>query len=161
MTNPENNEFQDTEGKVWDEAAVQEWKVATEKEYEESRTTYKALPVLVEVNSQIVGYGGIWKVSKASGSIGVVLNKSARGMGIGKLTVRVLAQLCFDLGLRAGAGTMKANMSMRGLMASLGVNENEHVVELPGRGVVAELGYTIEVERWQRVDMNIEFEERS
>lgn len=90
-------------------------------------------------------------------SVGIVLNKGARGKGVGKDGMRVLTQMGFELGMKISSGTMKANEPMRGVMKSLGVDEVEKMVILPGRGVVAELDYTVEREKWKDVDMKVEF----
>jgi hypothetical protein len=56
------------------------------------------------------------------------------------------------------AGTMKANKPMRALAASLGLKETDQIKEMPGRDVVAEILYkNIEKERWDNLDMKVEF----
>lgn len=72
---------------------------------------------------------------------------------------RVLAQLCFDMGMGVSLGTMNANGPMRGVMKSLGVEEKVEITELPGRGIVSELAYRIKKQDWEDFKLDIEFEE--
>lgn len=161
MTDPKNNELQDTKDTVWDDAAVTKWKKETEERHNESNTKFAPLPVLIEFEGKIVGYGDVWPAAGDSGttSIGVLLNESVRGRGIGKTTIAVLAQIAFDFGLPVTSGTMKANAPMRAVMASLGVPEEEKLVTAPGRGVLAEVEYSISKENWAGIEMKIEFDE--
>jgi RimJ/RimL family protein N-acetyltransferase len=152
-TNPENNEEQDTKGKVYDEAAIAEWKNDKENSFIKANKEYHALEVLIEFDGQVIGYGGIWVLKEGLANIGIVLNKDARGLGLGKLSVTVLAQICFDCGMSPTAGTMKSNQAMRAVMASVGAAEKEQIVDIPGRGIVAELGYSIERETWKDIDI--------
>ena len=158
VTNPENNEFQDSKNKVWDAAAKEEWRKRTESDYAEANTKHHHLTTLIELDGKIVGYGDIYTIREGVASIGIVLEKEARGRGIAKLAVKGLIQLCFDHDIKPVLGTMKANKPMRALMANLGVPEVEQITDLPGRGVVAELHYDIERTSWKDVDMRIVFE---
>ena len=54
---------------------------------------------------------------------------------------------------------MKANAPMRGIMSSLGIEEIEKIVDIPGRGVVAEIEWELKREEWKTIDMNVEFGE--
>lgn len=72
----------------------------------------------------------------------------------------MLAQICFQVGLGAVSGTMKVNAPMRGVMKSLGVAEKEEITDLPGRGIVSELAYSIEQDKWIDIGMNVDFEGR-
>jgi RimJ/RimL family protein N-acetyltransferase len=161
MSDPKNNELQDTKDKAWDEAAVTKWKEEAETRHNESNIKFTALPVLIEYEGKVVGYGDVWPDASDSGttSVGVLLNESVRGRGIGKTTIAVLAQLGFDFGLPVTSGTMKANAPMRAVMASLGVPEKEELVTAPGRGVVAEVVYNINRDNWTGIEMKIEFDE--
>jgi RimJ/RimL family protein N-acetyltransferase len=158
MTDPKNNELQDTHDKIWDEAAIAKWKTETEARYHESNTKFEPLEVLIEYEGKAVGYGDVWPTS-GSASIGILLNEAVRGRGIGKTAMAVLAQIGFDFNLPISTGTMKANVAMRALMASLGVAEEEKLVTAPGRGVLAEVVYGIKPENWKKVEMKIEFNE--
>jgi GNAT superfamily N-acetyltransferase len=93
-------------------------------------------------------------------SVGLVLNPEGRGKGLGKLTVQVLSQLCWSMGLRASMGTMNSNAPMRGVMRSLGAEERVEITELPGRGIVAELAYTVNEGDWEEIGMNVAFVNR-
>ena len=161
MTDPKNNELQDTQDKTWDEAAIAKWKAETENQYHESNTKFGALGVLIEYEGKVVGYGDVWPSATGSGtvSIGILLNEAVRGRGIGKTAMAVLVQIGFDFGLPISTGTMKANAGMRALMASLGVAEEEKLVTAPGRGVLAEVVYGIKRENWKGVEMKLEFSE--
>jgi RimJ/RimL family protein N-acetyltransferase len=155
MTDPKNNELQDTRDKVWDEAA---WREETEGRYNKANTQFGPLEVLVEYQGKAVGYGDVWP-DKGKLSIGIMLNEAARGLRIGKTALIVLVQIAFDFGVPVESGTMKANVPMRALMASLGVPEKEKVVTAPGRGVLAEIVYDIQREKWKEVEMKVEFGE--
>jgi len=72
----------------------------------------------------------------------------------------VLAQVCWEMGFEPGLGTMNANEGMRGTMRSLGCLERASVTELPGRGVVSELAYTIVRGAWEEVQIVYDFKER-
>lgn len=159
VMNPVNNELQDSAGKVWDEAANAEWRERVQKRYDDLNTKFNGLDILVELDGKIVGYGDIYEFAPGEASVGVVLNREARGKGIGKASIQVFTQLGFELGLKISSGTMKANAPMRGIMKSLGIEEVEKIVELPGRGVVAELDYAIDHEKWKDIDMKVVFGE--
>ena len=155
--NPSNNELQDSAGKVWDEAAIAEWREHGRQRYADLNSKFNGMDVLVGLGGKTVGYGDIYEVEPGVASVGIVLDKEARGRGIGKDGMRVLTQLGFELGMKISSGTMKINGPMRGVMRSLGVEEVEKIVSIPGRGVVAELEYTVERDRWRNVDMRVEF----
>lgn len=125
----------------------------------EATVKFSELGVLIEHDSQVVGYGDVYPTSTGTVSIGVLLNKGARRRGIGKTAVRVLVQIAFDFSRPIGTGTMKANVPMRALMASLGVAEKEEVITVPGQGVLAEIVCRIERETWRAMEMKVEFEE--
>jgi RimJ/RimL family protein N-acetyltransferase len=156
MTDPKNNELQDTKDKVWDEAAIAAWLAESEASYHESNIKFKALEVLVEFEGRVVGYGGVWPTS-SDASIGILLNEGVRGRGIGRTAMCVLIQIGFDFGLPVSTGTMKANVAMRALMKSLGVPEEEKLVTDPVRGVLAEVVYSVQREGWKLLDMKVEF----
>jgi RimJ/RimL family protein N-acetyltransferase len=160
VTNPENRKMlPDTRDKVWDEAAVAEWKEAAEARYTEANTKFNKLEVLIELDGRVAGYGNIVTIREDAASVGLVLERTARGRGVGKLAMAVLIQLGFAFGLQLEPGTMKANGPMRGVMASLGVAEEEELVVIPGRGVVAEVVYRVRRERWREVEMRVVFDE--
>ena len=92
-------------------------------------------------------------------NIGLMLVESARGRGIGKSAMQVLLRLSNELDVvLVHAGTMLANKPMRALAATLGFTEREELLQIPGRGVVAELLFEdIDYKRWKDLDMNVEF----
>lgn len=155
---PINNELMDNASKIWDEAAITEWKERNSKRHVDLNKNFNGLNMLVELDGKAVGYGDVYEFKAGEATVGIVLNKEARGKGIGKVGIQIFTQLGWELGLKISSGTMKANKAMRGVMKSLGVEEVEKVVEIPGRGVVAELDYEIEREKWKNIDMKVEFE---
>lgn len=157
VMDPVNNELQDTAGKVWDDAAKTEWRERAQKRYDDLNTAFNGLDLLVELDGKLIGYGDIYESEPGEASVGVVLNKDARGKGVGKASIQVFTQLGFDLGLKISTGTMKANAPMRGIMKSLRIEEVEKIVEIPGRGVVAEVEYNLERAKWKDIDMKVEF----
>lgn len=159
MTEPKNSELQDTQDKIWDEAAIAEWKEKTEDRYHKSNRIFEPLGLLIEYEGNVVGYGDVWPTTGQSTSVGILLNQAVRGRGIGKIALIVLVQIAFDFGLPINSGTMKANVAWRGLMASFGIPEEEKLVTDPDRGVLAEVVYQIERENWKEVEMEIEFDE--
>jgi RimJ/RimL family protein N-acetyltransferase len=156
MTDPKNNELQDTRDKVWDEKAKATWREEAEARYNKANIQFGPLEVLIEYQGKAVGYGDVWP-DNGKPSIGIMLNEAARGMRIGKTALIVLVQIAFDFGVPVDSGTMKANVPMRALMASLGVPEKEKAVTAPGRGVLAEVVYDIRREKWKEVEMKVEF----
>ncbi|KAK0099729.1 hypothetical protein ONS96_008226 [Cadophora gregata f. sp. sojae] len=85
----------------------------------------------------------------------------AQGKGVGKALFALLLRLSNELdvdGLRVSAGTMKSNGPMRALAKGFGLMETEEIVEVPGRGVVAEICWNdIEKEKWMDLDWAVEF----
>ena len=159
VINPANNELQDSAGKVWDESAKKEWLERSQMRYDDLNIAHNGLNILVELDGKVVGYGDIYEIKAGEASVGVVLNREARGRGIGKASIQVLTQLGFALGEEISVGTMKANAPMRGIMSSLGIEETEKIVDIPGRGVVAEIEWELKSEEWKTIDMNVEFGE--
>lgn len=158
---------QDGGGEAWDEAAVGEWKERVTKRWEEGNEErrHDGLDVLVLWEGRVVGYGDICPVGGEAGqgqgraSVGIVLEEAVRGRGLGTAGVRVFVQLGWALGLRVHVGTMKGNAAMRGVMRSLGVEGREKIVDIPGRGVVAEVEYEVERDGWRAAEMAVEFGE--
>lgn len=79
---------------------------------------------------------------------------------MGKTTVQVMSQVEWQMGLQVSRGTMESNAGMRSVMRSLRVEEGKEVANIPGRGVVAELAYSVKRGMWVEVEMGIEFMER-
>jgi RimJ/RimL family protein N-acetyltransferase len=159
VMDPANNELQDTAGKIWDDAAKREWRERSQKRYDDLNTAHNGLDILVELDGKLVGYGDMYESKPGEASVGIILNKDARGKGIGKAGIQVLTQLGFEIGENISTGTMKANAPMRGIMKSLGIEEIENIVEIPRRGVVAEIEWEIERAKWKSIDMKVEFGE--
>ncbi|KAF7875140.1 hypothetical protein EAF04_002312 [Stromatinia cepivora] len=158
-TNADNNKLQDNKDQVWDEVAISELNIEMHNQYVKSNTDFHSLKVLVEVSGQVIGFGDIFVVEPGVANIGVVLNKEVRGKGLGKLTASVLTQLTLDFGLQVVAGTMRDNEPMRSTLRSLGFLEEEKVIEIEGRGVVAEFSYSLLREGWKDIEMRVEFGE--
>ncbi|KAJ8065767.1 hypothetical protein OCU04_006432 [Sclerotinia nivalis] len=158
-TDADNNKLQDNKDQVWDEVAISKLKIDMHNQYVKSNTDFHCLKVLVEVSGQVIGFGDIFVVEPGVANIGVVLNKEARGKGMGKLTASVLTQLTLDFGLQVVAGTMRDNEPMRSTLRNLGFLEEEKVIEIEGRGVVAEFSYSLSREGWKDIEMRVEFGE--
>ncbi|THV51281.1 hypothetical protein BGAL_0116g00130 [Botrytis galanthina] len=158
-TNADNNKLQDSKDQVWDEVAISKWKDNMYDQYDKSNTDFHCLKILVEFDGKVVGFGDIFVVRPGVANIGVVLNKEVRGKGLGKLTASVLTQLTLSFGLQAVAGTMRDNEPMRSTLRNLGFVEEEKIIEIEGRGIVAELSYTLLREAWKDIEMSVEFEE--
>ncbi|KAF7943073.1 hypothetical protein EAE96_011016 [Botrytis aclada] len=157
--NADNNKLQDSKDQVWDEVAISKWKENMRNQYVKANTDFDCLKILVEVDGQVKGFGDIFVVRPGVANIGVVLNKEARGKGLGKLTASVLTQLTLDFGLQAVAGTMRDNEPMRSTLRNLGFVEEEKIIEIEGRGIVAELSYALSPEGWKDIELSVEFEE--
>ncbi|KAM0161140.1 hypothetical protein ACHAPG_002619 [Botrytis cinerea] len=158
-TNADNNKLQDSKDQVWDEVAISKWKDRMHDQYVKSNTDFHCLKVLIEVDGQVMGFGDIFVIRPGIANIGVVLNEEVRGKGLGKLTTSVLTQLALNFGLQAVAGTMRDNEPMRSTLRNLGFVEEEKIIELEGRGIVAEFSYTLSRKGWKDIDLSVEFEE--
>ncbi|TGO25765.1 hypothetical protein BPAE_0073g00310 [Botrytis paeoniae] len=158
-TNADNNKLQDSKDQVWDEVATSKWKDNMYDQYDKSNTDFHCLKILVEVDGKVMGFGDIFVVKPGVANIGVVLNKEVRGKGLGKLTASVLTQLTLNFGLQAVAGTMRDNEPMRSTLRNLGFVEEEKIIEIEGRGIVAEFSYALLREGWKDIELSEEFEE--
>lgn len=156
VTSRANNEAQGIDT-VWKEAKIDEWKQYYRTRYGIQNLRLRGLDLLICLDGKVVGYGDVTETAPGVANVGIILNPEARGKGVGKVTVRVFAQLGFEMGMTIEAGTMKANGPMRGLMKSLGIAEVEEIVDIPGRGVVAELVYKIDRRALKEIDMRVEF----
>ncbi|TGO90009.1 hypothetical protein BPOR_0083g00100 [Botrytis porri] len=158
-TDADNNKLQDSKDQFWDEVAISKWKDNMYDQYDKSNTDFHCLKALFEVDGKVMGFGDIYVVKPGIANIGVVLNKEVRGKGLGKLTASVLTQLTLDFGLQTVAGTMRDNEAMRSTLRNLGFVEEEKIIEIEGRGVVAEFSYTLLREGWKDIELSVEFEE--
>jgi RimJ/RimL family protein N-acetyltransferase len=160
-SNPLNRPFSDPLDKIWTEERKQEVKRRLRERYILSKTKYRALDLLVQVNGKSVGGGGVYEIPDVVAglaNVGLLLEESVRGMGLGKAMFQVLLRLSNELDIDVvGAGTMKANKPMRALAASLGLEEKEEIVKVPGRGVLAELIYITDQTKWKDFKINVEF----
>jgi RimJ/RimL family protein N-acetyltransferase len=102
-----------------------------DSQYVESSNRFDIPHVSIKLNGKVVGYGDSSTAKEGVASIGIVLDKSARGLGLGKFAVGALTQVYFNHEIGPVAGTMKANKSMRAVMASLGATEKEETTFLP------------------------------
>jgi RimJ/RimL family protein N-acetyltransferase len=160
-SNPLNRPFSDPNHKIWTEERKQESKARLHERYTFSKTEHRALDVMVQVDGKCVGVGGVYEIPDivaGLANVGLSLDENERGKGLGKANLQVLLRLSNELDVDVvGAGTMKANKPMRALAASLGLEEKEEILDIPGRGVVAELIFIIDQRRWKDFEMNIEF----
>ena len=129
-------------------------------EFQTKRNGFDVL-VLDAADGRILGNGQAHEVKSLQGNIGLELMADARGKGVGKALFMVLLRLSNELdveGLKVGAGTMKSNEAMRALARGFGLVETEEVVDIPGRGVVAEICWNgIEREKWLGLEWKVEF----
>ncbi|KUJ07162.1 uncharacterized protein LY89DRAFT_702552 [Mollisia scopiformis] len=157
VTNPANNiHMDDVKSLLWTPSDISAWKTRTITNYNKSLTTYHQLAVLIAENGKFVGYGDLWLLENGNFNVGVVLDVSVQGRGLGRLCTAVLVQLGFEVGEKGvEAGTMKVNGGFRGVMRSLGVVEEEKLVVAEGRGILAELSYTVDREKWRDVELDV------
>ncbi|KAG4420521.1 hypothetical protein IFR04_006341 [Cadophora malorum] len=131
-------------------------------EFQTKRNGFDVL-VLDAADGRILGNGQAHEVRPLQGNIGLELMADARGNGVGKALFMVLLRLSNELdveGLKVSAGTMKSNEAMRALARGFGLVETEEVVDIPGRGVVAEICWNgIEREKWLELKWKVEFRE--
>jgi RimJ/RimL family protein N-acetyltransferase len=119
--------------------------------------------VLVEVDGVVVGVSAIsmiegdLKDGKRLLNVGVMLEEGVRGRGVGKAVTGCLVEIAWMMGRRVGVKTMKANAGMRGVMKRLGVEERIEDVMMEGRGLVAEIVYIVEQEKWEKLGVCLEF----
>ncbi|KAH6715599.1 hypothetical protein DL95DRAFT_381692 [Leptodontidium sp. 2 PMI_412] len=130
--------------------------------FQDKRNGFDVL-VLNAADGKILGNGQAHEVRPLQGNIGIELMADARGRGVGKALFMVLLRLSNELdvsGLKVSAGTMKANVAMRRLAKGFGLVETEEVIDIPGRGVVAEVCWNdIEKEKWMDLEWVVEFTE--
>ena len=164
LSNPLNHPFENPadQAEVWDEAFIAGVNQRFDERYTLSKTAFQAIDILVELDGEIVGSGTVMEipqVQKGLANIGLTLSPVARGKGLGKAAMQVLLRLSNECQVdHVHAGTMKANVPMRSLAKSLGFVEREEVLEVPGRGVVAEILFEdFRQERWKDLEMNVEF----
>jgi RimJ/RimL family protein N-acetyltransferase len=122
------------------------------------------LEFLVHVNGKLMGYGGVFEIPEVAAgfaNLGLGLNPSLRGTGLGKAIMQVLLRLSNEIDASViSVGTMKANNLMCALAKSLGFEEREEIVDIPGRGVIAEVLFSIDHAKWRDwkdYEINIEF----
>ncbi|CRG89285.1 hypothetical protein PISL3812_06321 [Talaromyces islandicus] len=159
LTNPANRPHDATlRSKEWDQAAMEELRATTIKKHHRALTEFDGLSMMVLVDGQLVGGGNYSLLPTGEVNLGMMFEESARGKGLGKLTMQVLIKLGQRLGIkRLEAGTMKSNQAMQALMARLNIPGRDEIKEAPGRGVVAEILYDIpETVEWE-IDLQLEF----
>jgi RimJ/RimL family protein N-acetyltransferase len=151
LANPLNHPFGSPGDKEWTPIKIQEFEKRFVDQYTLSKTKYRALDILVQIEGETVGHGGVHEIPDVHAglaNIGIALAESARGKGLGNELEVTLVH----------AGTMLANKPMRALAASLGFTEKEELLSMPGRGVIAEILFeNVDYKRYKDLDMNIEF----
>jgi RimJ/RimL family protein N-acetyltransferase len=160
-TNPLNYPFSNNKHEVWDEKKLKETKDRIRQRFIDAKTKYHVLELLVQLDGESVGCGGVFELEHEPhiANIGLMIEESARGSGVGKALMQVLLRLSNEFEVEViEAGTMKINKPMRVLAANLGLEETDEIKEVPGRGIVAEILYKdIEREKWKDLDMKVEF----
>ncbi len=147
----------------WGEEEWLEAKKGAKKRYNDGLTKLNGLEVLAQIDGKFVGHGGCYQIDlpipERLANVGLGLAPEARGKGVGKALMQVLLRLSNELDVDVvHAGTLKINTPMRALAKSLGLEETERVLEIPGRGIVADILYdNIHTERWLDVDIIIDF----
>jgi RimJ/RimL family protein N-acetyltransferase len=139
-TNPLNHPFDNNKHKVWDEEKLKATKDGLRQRFNDAKTKHHVLELLVQLNGESVGCGGVFELEHEPhmANIGLMIEESARGSGVGKALMQVLLRLSNEFEVEfIEAGTMKVNKPMRALAASLGLEETDEIKEVPGRGVVA------------------------
>ena len=160
MSNPLNHPFAIPE--VWDEEKQEKFRQRFIARFELSKTKFQALYVLVQVEGRIVGSGGVYEIPEVQAgvaNIGLALDASVRGKGLGKATMQVLLRLSNELDVPiVQSGTTNANTPMRALAASLGFTEKQELLDFPGRGVVSEILFeNVNYKKWVDLAMDVEF----
>ncbi|KFY36561.1 hypothetical protein V494_05021 [Pseudogymnoascus sp. VKM F-4513 (FW-928)] len=119
--------------------------------------------MLVEVDGKVMGLSAIstmegdLKEGERRLNVGVMLEKRARGKGVGKALTGAMVEIAWMMEGRVGVMTKKANEGMRGVMRGLGVEERVEDVVLEGKGLVAEIVYVVEQEKWESIGLCLEF----
>jgi len=95
--------------------------------YLSSPETHLALHLIVQQDGETIGLGGATGRGDWA-NIGRIFVESARGKGVGEVMMRLLLRLSGEVRVQSvGAGTMRENRAMRGLMRKLGLEETEEV----------------------------------
>jgi RimJ/RimL family protein N-acetyltransferase len=160
-TNPLNHPFDNNKHEVWDEEKLKATKDRIRQRFIDAKTKHHVLELFVQLDGQSVGCGGVFELEHEPhiANIGLMVEESVRGSGVGKALMQVLLRLSNEFEVEIiEAGTMKVNKPMRALATSLGLKEKDEIKEVPGRGVVAEILYKdIAREKWKDLDMKVEF----
>jgi RimJ/RimL family protein N-acetyltransferase len=145
--------------KIWDTAALTTEKSRLTTKYTTSPTHRSSILLLVSLNDVFVGLASIFGYGERKGNIGLQLVPTARGRGIGKVTLELLFRLSCELDVdEITMGTMKSNVPMRGLAKSLGLVEKEEEMSFPGYGVVVEIMWKgIPREQWKDFGFEVDF----
>ncbi|KAI9740906.1 MAG: hypothetical protein M1818_004512 [Claussenomyces sp. TS43310] len=159
VTSPLSNSFTSGQHKVWNEEELDELRQRLRQRYMDAKSKHHALNLLVQVDGEFAGRGGVYEIEPGFANIGIALLEGIRGKGVGKATMLVLLRLSNELNVEiVEAGTMKANGPMRALAASLGLEETDEIKRIPDRGVVAEVLFkNIDKAKWKDLDMKVDF----
>ena len=165
IRNPANRTHINSQPTLWDDSTAATWSAAQQARFDKSTRDFDNLDVLVEVDGTVVGVGAIATMEgelvegERLLNVGVMLGEGVRGKGLGKAVTGGLVEIAWMMGGRAGVRTMRANQGMRGVMRGLGVEENVEDVMMEGRGLVAEIVYVVEKEKWDGLGVCLEFGE--
>ncbi|KAL3420498.1 hypothetical protein PVAG01_06943 [Phlyctema vagabunda] len=159
VANPENTLHLNGPDSQGDEEQLAAARKRQVDRYAASTTKRNTIELLVLLDGKAVGRGGIVEIAPNLANIGIQLGREAQGRGLGRVTMQVLLRMSNEVEVDViEAGTMKTNKAMRGLAASLGLQETDEQKIVPGRGVVAEVMYkNISVAKWKHYEVNIEF----
>ncbi|OBT68107.1 hypothetical protein VE03_01551 [Pseudogymnoascus sp. 23342-1-I1] len=165
IRNPANRTHITSQPALWDDATVATWTAGQQTRFDKSTRDFDNLDVLVEVDGVVVGVSAIstmegeLKDGKRLLNVGVMLEEVARGKGVGKAVTGVMVEIALIMGGGVRVRTMKANAGMRGVMRGLGVEEKVEDVMIEGKGLVAEIVYEVKKEKWEGLQVFLEFGE--
>jgi RimJ/RimL family protein N-acetyltransferase len=163
-SDPNNRPFSNPDDKIWSEERKEATKARHQERYTLSKTKHQALEFLVHIDGKLMGYGGVFEIPEVVvgfANLGLGLDPSLRGTRLGNAMMKVLLRLSNEIDASViSVGTMKANKPMRALATSLGFEEREEIVDIPGKGVIAEVVFSIDNAKWRAwkdYEINVEF----
>lgn len=164
LSDPLNSPFSSPAdlAEVWDAPRIAKARDRFLARYRLSKTKFNALDVIAQIDGQTIGNAAVMEIPEVMEglvNVGLSLDPSVRGRGLGKAFMQLLLRLSNEMEFKViHAGTMKANKPMRAIAKSLDFKEREELLEVPGRGVVAEILFEgIDYKRWKDLEMNVEF----
>jgi RimJ/RimL family protein N-acetyltransferase len=124
-----------------------------------SKTEHRGFGSLASDRWEICGLWRSFEITEVLGlvNVGILLDESVRGTRLGKATMQVLLGLGNEIDAAViSTATIKANKPIRALATSLGFVEKEEIVDIPDRGIIADVTYKIDHTR-KDFEINVEF----